>query len=324
LPDNVRLIHGPGLPGVRAAERAPASGHRSGGRRERVILCSYGDLLRVPGAQGDTLLKAKARGADVRMVYSISDALDIAPRPARPPHRVFRHRFRDHHPADRRRYPASRAGRDWAISACTATTFSPPRPCGRFWRRIPRCNWTAASAPPTSAPSSVASPINSSPTDHHRPLVIAGFEPLDVLQAISMLIRQINGGKAEVENEYTRAVNAEGNQKAQRLMAEVFELRSTFEWRGLGWLPDSALGDSAGIRRVGRRAPASPSPRSGPPTIKPAPAVKCCGASSTRRTARYSAPPARPITRSVPAWCPPKALARPIITTVAFRQAAAS
>ncbi len=72
-------------------------------------------------------------------------------------------------------------------------------------------------------------------------MVIAGFEPLDVLQAISMLIRQINAGKAEVENEYTRAVGVEGNRKAQRLMEEVFTLRPGFEWRGLGWLPNSAL-----------------------------------------------------------------------------------
>ena len=71
--------------------------------------------------------------------------------------------------------------------------------------------------------------------------MIAGFEPLDVLQAISMLIRQINAGKADVENEYTRAVSARGNQKAQLLMDEAFMLRPSFEWRGLGWLPDSAL-----------------------------------------------------------------------------------
>jgi len=95
-------------------------------------------------------------------------------------------------------------------------------------------------------PAHVSTIIGSQPyafvaADYRRPLVIAGFEPLDVLQAISMLIRQINAGKAEVENEYTRAVGAEGNRKAQQLMAEVFALRPTFEWRGLGWLPNSAL-----------------------------------------------------------------------------------
>ena len=77
--------------------------------------------------------------------------------------------------------------------------------------------------------------------DHHRPVVIAGFEPLDVMQAILMLIRQLNDGRCEVENEYTRVVTRDGNLKAQRLMADVFELRDSFEWRGLGWLKRSAL-----------------------------------------------------------------------------------
>ena len=72
-------------------------------------------------------------------------------------------------------------------------------------------------------------------------MVIAGFEPLDVMQAILMLVRQLNEGRAEVENEFTRAVTRDGNLKAQALMAEVFELRREFEWRGLGMVPDSAL-----------------------------------------------------------------------------------
>ena len=77
--------------------------------------------------------------------------------------------------------------------------------------------------------------------DSQQPMVIGGFEPLAVLQAILLLIRQINAGEARVENEYTRAVTPEGNRKAQQLMAEVFMLRPRFEWRGLGELPDSAL-----------------------------------------------------------------------------------
>jgi hydrogenase expression/formation protein HypD len=95
-------------------------------------------------------------------------------------------------------------------------------------------------------PAHVSTVIGSQPyefvaADYRRPLVIAGFEPLDVLQSILMLIRQINAGETRVENEYTRAVQPEGNRKAQRLMAEVFTLRPSFAWRGLGELPDSAL-----------------------------------------------------------------------------------
>ena len=95
-------------------------------------------------------------------------------------------------------------------------------------------------------PSHVSSVIGSRPyeffaEEFQRPVVIAGFEPLDVMQSVLMLIRQINQGRHEVENEYTRVVSREGNLKAQRLVAEVFELRRAFEWRGLGRVPYSAL-----------------------------------------------------------------------------------
>lgn len=96
-------------------------------------------------------------------------------------------------------------------------------------------------------PSHVSTVIGSAPyafvaRDFATPLVIAGFEPLDVMQATLMLIRQINAGRAEVENQYLRAVTEAGNRKAQALMAEVLSLRDTFEWRGLGFLPHSAQG----------------------------------------------------------------------------------
>ena len=91
-------------------------------------------------------------------------------------------------------------------------------------------------------PAHVSAVIGSRPFEpfaerYRRPVVIAGFEPLDVMQAILMLIRQLNDGRAEVENEYTRVVSRDGNVKAQALMAEVFEVRESFEWRGLGEVP---------------------------------------------------------------------------------------
>jgi hydrogenase expression/formation protein HypD len=95
-------------------------------------------------------------------------------------------------------------------------------------------------------PAHVSTVIGSRPYDfvaeqHRKPVVIAGFEPLDVMQSILMLIRQVNDGRAEIENEFTRAVTREGNLKAQALVDEVFTLRDSYEWRGLGSLPDSAL-----------------------------------------------------------------------------------
>jgi hydrogenase expression/formation protein HypD len=95
-------------------------------------------------------------------------------------------------------------------------------------------------------PSHVSAVIGSRPyeyfaEEYQRPVVIAGFEPLDVLQAVRMLVQQLNAGCARVENQFTRGVIREGNRKAQSLVAEVFELRSSFEWRGLGALPYSGL-----------------------------------------------------------------------------------
>ncbi len=95
-------------------------------------------------------------------------------------------------------------------------------------------------------PSHVSSIIGSAPYEgfaatFRKPVVIAGFEPLDIMQSTLMLIRQINEGRTEVENQYTRVVSREGNQKAQRLVSEVFEVRQVFEWRGLGGVSRSAL-----------------------------------------------------------------------------------
>jgi hydrogenase expression/formation protein HypD len=95
-------------------------------------------------------------------------------------------------------------------------------------------------------PAHVSTVIGSAPyevfaSDYGKPVVIAGFEPLDVMQAILMLVRQVNDGRSVVENEFIRAVSREGNRKAQGLVDEVFELRESFEWRGLGSVPASAL-----------------------------------------------------------------------------------
>ena len=108
-------------------------------------------------------------------------------------------------------------------------------------------------------------------------MVIAGFEPLDVMQAVLMLVRQVNEGRAEVENEFTRAVTREGNRAAQAVVAEVFELRETFEWRGLGEVPPSAL------RSAAASPPSTPNARFGlglppVPDTRPANAAPSCAA----------------------------------------------
>ena len=241
LPPNVRLIHGPGCPVcVLPSGRLQAVIELA--ERERLILCSYGDLLRVPGAQGDTLLQAKARGVDVRMVYSISDALDIAR--AYPDQAVvfFAIGFETTTPPTAVAILQAKAEGLNNFSAYCNHVLTPP---------ALRAILATESAAPIQldgciGPAHVSTIIGSDPyqfvaAEYHRPLVIAGFEPLDVLQAILLLIRQINAGEARVENEYTRAVSIEGNRKAQSKVAQVFTVRPRFEWRGLGELPNSAL-----------------------------------------------------------------------------------
>ena len=112
--------------------------------------------------------------------------------------------------------------------------------------------------------------------DYGKPVVIAGFEPLDVAQAILMLVRQINDGRAEVENQYIRAVTREGNAQGPGEVAAIFETRESFEWRGLGWLPSSALAPSPGLRPVRRGARASAWTPGPPGTIRPANAARSC------------------------------------------------
>jgi hydrogenase expression/formation protein HypD len=250
LPPNVRLIHGPGCPVcVLPSGRLQAVIELV--ERERMILCSYGDLLRVPGARGDTLLKARARGADVRMVYSVSDALEIARANPDRPVVFFAIGFETTTPPTAVAIRQARQERLSNFSVYCNHVLTPPAlralletdPSPPFQGGVAH---GAGVVDGFIGPAHVSTIIGSRPyefvaAEHGRPLVIAGFEPLDVLQAIRMLIRQLNAGEAAVENEYTRAVSAAGNGKAQRIVAEVFALRPTFEWRGLGWLPDSAL-----------------------------------------------------------------------------------
>ncbi|MCP5373029.1 MAG: hydrogenase formation protein HypD [Hyphomicrobiales bacterium] len=244
LPAAVTMIHGPGCPvcvlPVGRIENAIAIAREPG-----VTLCTYADLMRVPAAGGRSLLRARADGADVRMVYSTMDALRIAR--DEPDRRVvfFAIGFETTTPPTALALlQAAAAGLDnfsvfcnhvLTPAAMQAILDSPDAP--------------GAAAVPLDGfvgPAHVSTVIGSRPyevfaTDHGKPVVIAGFEPLDVLQAVLMLVRQVNDGRHQVENEYTRAVTRDGNAKAQALMAQVFEPRPTFEWRGLGLVPHSAL-----------------------------------------------------------------------------------
>lgn len=244
LPQNVEFVHGPGCPVcVLPASRVDSAITIAIG--EKVILCTFGDVLRVPGAKGRSLLSAKAAGADVRIVYSPTDALRVAEK---------------------------NPDRTVVFFAVGFETTAPATACAVLYARqqklnnfLVHCNHVLTpsaiqnilespelrkwGAPPLDGflgPSHVSAIIGSRPyeffaEEYRRPVVITGFEPLDVLQAVGMLIRQINEGRAEVENQYTRVVTRDGNRAAQAAVADVFELRKLFEWRGLGPIPYSAL-----------------------------------------------------------------------------------
>lgn len=244
MPTNVKYVHGPGCPVcVLPMGRIDSALHLI--ENHDVILCSYGDLLRVPASGRKSLLKAKAAGADIRMVYSTQDALKIA---------------RDN------------PEREVVFFAIGFETTTPPTAVAIKQAQSEGlknfsvyCNHVLTPAALKSllelpenhvygktlvdgflGPSHVSSIIGSRPYEYftetyRKPIVIAGFEPLDVMQSTLMLVRQLNERRHEVENEYTRAVTKEGNVKAQALMVEVFDQRDSFEWRGLGWVPNSAL-----------------------------------------------------------------------------------
>lgn len=244
LPANVRMIHGPGCPvcvlpigRVDQAIRLALD--------EGVTLCTYGDCLRVPASDGLSLLKAKAKGGDIRMVYSSADAVTLAQKNPGKQVVFFAIGFETTTPptAVAIKQAAALGLKNFSVLCCHVLTPSAissilESPEVRQWGTVPLDGFVG--------PAHVSTIIGSRPyeffaEEYRKPVVIAGFEPLDVMQAIRMLIRQVNEGRAEVENEFSRAVDREGNLKAQALVAEVFEMRKHFEWRGLNVLPYSAL-----------------------------------------------------------------------------------
>ncbi len=243
LPDNVDMIHGPGCP-VCVLPVGRIDNAIELATRQPLTLCTYADTLRVPASRRTSLMQAKARGADIRMVYSVTDALRLAQEnPARETV-FFAIGFETTAPstalairtAERLRLANFSVFCNHVLTpAAMAEILGAPQSCGADGGGIDG----------VVGPGHVSCIIGSKPYEavaeqYRRPLVIAGFEPLDLMQTVLMLLRQINQNRHQVENEYTRAVTREGNARAQSLMAEVFELRDFFEWRGLGEIAHSA------------------------------------------------------------------------------------
>jgi hydrogenase expression/formation protein HypD len=237
LPANIELIHGPGCPVCVLPTGRVDDGLAIAGR-DRTTLTCFGDMLRVPGTSG-TPLEVKARGADIRMVYSPLDALRIAEQEPERHVCFFAIGFETTAPSTALTILRARAlgMRNFSVF-CNHVTIAPAM------RAI-------VDSPDTQidgfvGPGHVSSIIGCEPyefiaRDYRKPVVVAGFEPLDIMEAILMVVRQLNAGRAQVENQYKRIVPEAGNPAALRAMDEVFVLRPSFEWRGLGSIAHSAF-----------------------------------------------------------------------------------
>lgn len=244
LEGKVRFVHGPGCPVcVMPMSRIDLAIELA--KRPEVILCSYGDLLRVPGSDRKSLLNLRAEGSDVRMVYSCLDTLKIARE--NPDREVvfFAIGFETTTPQTAVLIKKAKEEGIKNLSVVCNHVITPAAIQHILnapeIREIGRVEIDAFIGPGHVSVIIGTKPYHYFAEEFQKPVVISGFEPVDILQSVLMIVRQVAQGRAEVENQYGRFVSYEGNLKAQRLVAEVFELRKEFEWRGLGNIPYSAL-----------------------------------------------------------------------------------
>ena len=236
LPENIELIHGPGCPVCVLPMGRIDDGLSMAG--PGVVFTAFGDMMRVPGAGGSPL-QHKARGTDVRIVYSPLDALKLAH--ANPDLHVmfFAIGFETTAPSTALTLIRAKAQGIRNLSVfCNHVTILPAI---RAILDSPDMRLDGFVGPGHVSTVIGCRPFEWIARNEGKPIVVSGFEPLDVLQSILMLLRQMKANEAKVENQYKRAVPWEGNRAALKAMAEVFELRPYFEWRGLGFISQSAL-----------------------------------------------------------------------------------
>src|SRR6266481_1857167 len=237
LPSNIELIHGPGCP-VCVLPMGRIDDGLAVAQSEEVVFAAFGDMMRVPGTQGSPL-EHKARGVDVRIVYSPSDALKLA-RTCPDKHIMFfAIGFETTAPSTALTLMRARAEgvRNFSVFGNHVTII----PAIRAILDSPDMRLDGFIGPGHVSTVIGCRPYEWIARTEGKPVVTSGFEPLDLLQSIVMLLRQLKAGEARVENQYKRVVPWEGNRAALKAMAEVFQLRPYFEWRGLGFISQSAL-----------------------------------------------------------------------------------
>lgn len=235
LPEHIRLVSGPGCP-VCVTDRAYIDKAIAYSRLPEVIIATYGDLIRVPGSTS-TLDREKAAGADIRIVYSILDALTIA--------KTYRKKkvvflgigFETTAPGSAAGIVKAQMAGLFNFFVFSAHKIMPPPMAALIDQGVKIDGYIGPGHVSTITGTAMYSFI---PEKYKLGVVVSGFEPLDILQSIYMLVLQHERGEPKVEIQYTRTVKAEGNAKALELLDEVFELRDDW-WRGLGVLPKSGM-----------------------------------------------------------------------------------
>lgn len=237
LPPNVELVHGPGCP-VCVLPMGRIDDGLSMAQDPNVIFTAFGDMMRVPGTGGSPL-EFKARGMDARIVYSPSDALRMAQK--NPDKRVmfFAIGFETTAPSTALTLIRAKAEgiRNFSVFSNHVTII----PAIRAILDSPDMRIDAFIGPGHVSTVIGCRPYEWIAQNEKKPIVVSGFEPVDILQGIVMILQQLRAGEAKVENQYKRVVPWEGSRAALRAMAEVFELRPYFEWRGMGFISQSAL-----------------------------------------------------------------------------------
>lgn len=237
LPKEVELVHGPGCPvcvtPLELIDKAITIASRPG-----VIFCSFGDMLRVPGSEKD-LLMVKANGGDVRIVYSPLDAVKIAQQNPDQEVVFFAVGFETTAPANAMAVHQAKELGVRNFSILVSHVLVPP--AIEAVMSSPQCRvqgFLAAGHVCTVMGYTEYEPLA---TKYNVPIVVTGFEPLDILHGIYMCVKQLEEGRAEVENQYARSVRKEGNRPAQDLVSRVFRVVHR-KWRGVGEIPESGLG----------------------------------------------------------------------------------
>jgi hydrogenase expression/formation protein HypD len=237
LPKSIELVHGPGCP-VCVLPMGRIDDCVAIAERPGIILTTFGDAMRVPGSR-KSLMQAKADGADVRMVYSPMDALELARR--NPARQVvfFAIGFETTMPATALTVLQAESDEIANFSVfCNHITIVPTI---KAILDSPDLQLDGFLGPGHVSMVVGTAPYQFVSSFYRKPLVVAGFEPLDVLLSILMVLRQIKEGRAEVENQYGRIVPDQGNAAALQAVARVYELREFFEWRGLGSIDHSGV-----------------------------------------------------------------------------------